>query len=89
VPVYEGRREQIAGIVNVIDVLAHRADGANPAQIMRSPVFIQMGSSVAEALIALQQAGQQMAVVTEGDAAVGLVTIKDLVEEIVGELSDW
>ncbi len=88
-PVYSGERADIAGIVNIIDVLAGRGAALVPSDIMRPPLFLGARLSVMDALYALQKAHRQMAVVTDGEAAVGIVTVKDLVERIVGELAEW
>jgi len=89
IPVYSGRRDNITGTVNVIDLMCAEPD--TPVRpLTRHCLSLDARLSVAEALYALQRAHQQMAVVTAHDgAAVGIVTVKDLVEEIVGELRAW
>jgi len=90
IPVYSAGRTDISGVINVIDLLAARQPPDSLAQLSRPPHRVADTMSVAEALYSLQQARQQMAVVTgKDDAAVGIVTVKDLVEEIVGELRAW
>ncbi len=88
-PVYSDDHEQIIGIVNVIDLL--RAENmANVKSLSRAPVRIDRSTPIVEALYTLQRAKQQMAVITgEEDNPLGIVTVKDLVERIVGELEAW
>ncbi len=89
VPVFEERRDNIVGVVNVMD-LATAEPGAGPREAARDVLRVPRDASVAEALTMLRRAKQQFAVVTgEQGAAVGVVTVKDLVEEIVGELEAW
>ncbi|MCD6415347.1 MAG: DUF21 domain-containing protein [Planctomycetes bacterium] len=89
-PVWRDEPENIVGLVNVIDVACAEAPGA-PRSLMREvSVTFRSDTSVADALSRLRQAQQQFAVVVGGDGrAIGILTAKDLVEEIVGELAAW
>ncbi len=89
VPVWRSSRQQIVGVVNVIDVAS--AEGESSAsELMREVLLLEEHTSVAEALGRLRRAKQQFAVVLDADdRAVGVITVKDLVEEIVGELEAW
>lgn len=81
---------RLLGIVNVLELLSHSAGPFQVAQYLREPTQQDRETSVIEALNRLKHSGQPMAFVTEGDAkVVGIVTVKDLVEEIVGELGEW
>jgi CBS domain containing-hemolysin-like protein len=91
--VFQGKRERVSGAINVID-LASLGAGQNgaPAAIAlaRGVLTFDPDMSVADALWTLRQARQQIGIVTDEDGkALGLVTVKDLVEEIVGELAAW
>ncbi len=89
-PMWEGRPDKIVGIVNIYDVLLDVEPSAPPARHMREPLPLAASMDVAEALITLQRAHRAMGVVTDDlGRVVGIVTIKDLVEEIVGELEAW
>ena len=89
-PVYGGERESITGAVNVIDVLSAGEGVGSVQALTRDVMRLDATVSVAEALYALQRARGQMAVIVgEGGEAEGIVTVKDLVEEIVGELRAW
>lgn len=79
----------VCGIVDVYDVITE-PDGPAPASKARPPFALPGTLGVTEALYRMQRAHRHMAVVTgKGGAHVGIVTIKDLVEEIVGELKAW
>jgi len=88
-PVYRGDSRQVVGIVNVYDVLTDREDRPVAAHV-RVPVTFVEGTSVAAALLELQGSRETMAMVEDGEGrCVGLLTLKDLVEEIVGDLEAW
>lgn len=89
IPVYRRDPRRIVGIVNVYDVLTD--EQKRPiASYAREPVFLTGDESVAVALLRLQQIRQVMAIVQDRQGnCVGVLTVKDLVEEIVGELEVW
>ncbi len=78
----------VAGILNVYDVLTDEGDHAAPEK-MHPPLFLPAELTITDALYRMRRARQAMAVVEQDDKPAGIVTIKDLVEEIVGELADW
>ncbi len=89
IPLYRGDPRKVVGVVSVFDVLMD--DRNRPiAEHVRPATFVQVGESVPAALLRMQQARNAMAIVTDAAGhCVGLCTIKDLVEEIVGELEAW
>jgi len=88
-PTYRSDPRYIVGVVNVHDVLTDR-DGKPVAEHMRPPVTLAEYVSVSAALLKLQGARQTMAIVLDrSDHCVGILTLKDLVEEIVGDLEVW
>jgi len=87
--VYRGGRDNIVGLLNAYDVLLDES-GRPPAAHVRPVVSLPEGMGVTEALVELQRRREVIAFVcSERGAFVGLVTMKDLVEEIVGELHEW
>jgi putative hemolysin len=88
-PVYRGERANVIGIVHILDVLTAPAD-SSLTQCLQPLLTLNYTTPVMKALTALQRGGQRMAVVVDRSGrCLGLVTIKDLVEEIVGELAAW
>ncbi|HEV8131919.1 MAG TPA: hemolysin family protein [Acidobacteriota bacterium] len=92
IPVYSGTSEQIIGFVSVRQLLAEysseKADNSIRPLVMPT-IFTTETKRVRELLKELQKAGDYMAiVVNEYGEVAGLVTIEDLVEEIVGEIRD-
>ena len=80
---------QVAGILDVYDVLAEAGE-VRPAETMAEPFVLPATMAVADALYRMQRARAAMAIVAdEKGRHVGIVTVKDLVEEIVGELEEW
>ena len=83
------RDGQVVGIVDIYDVLIDE-DRARPADKKVPPFVLAADMTVTDALYRMQRARAAMAVVrNKADQHLGLVTVKDLVEEIVGELSEW
>lgn len=88
-PVHEGDPRRIVGIVNVYDVLTDRERKPVSAHV-RPPLVLPAHISVSAALLNLQRARQTMAIVQDGSGhCLGILTLKDLVEEIVGDLEAW
>jgi len=90
-PVYEGRVDNVVGILHAFDLLAtHRQGEAKVARdICRPASFVTENKPVADLLLELQGTGNQMAIVVdEYGGAVGIVTVEDILEEVVGEIED-
>lgn len=92
-PVYEGSIHNIKGILNTRDVLQvadSEAHTRTVASLMRKDVqFVPESKLVSDLLREMQKSNIRMAIVVDEYGGVaGLVTIEDLVEEIVGEIGD-
>ena len=90
-PVYRrGHRNQIVGVVNVDELLLAAPERWDLPDRWLEPLTLTSDVGVLEALLRLQRARRAMAIVVdERERAVGIVTLKDLVEEIVGDLVAW
>ncbi len=89
IPIYQRERSKVIGILTILDFL--REEKKEVRSFFKPAVYLDANISVDEALLKLRHHKQRIGIVTNGKdhAAVGIVTIKDLVEEIVGELSVW
>jgi len=89
-PVHEGNRENIIGVLMAKDLLKlHRAPELNLRSLLRPALFVPESKSLNELLGAFQASRNHMAlVVDEFGAIAGLLTIEDVLEEIVGEIED-
>ena len=89
-PVYEDTTDNVIGILNVKDLLLYD-DRTNFSirAIMREPFFTYEHKNTAELLKEMQASSINIAIVLdEYGATAGLVTLEDLLEEIVGEIHD-
>jgi putative hemolysin len=93
IPVYEESVDEVVGILYAKDLLPFLKDpnGERPAlrTLLRTPVFVPESMTVDDLLHELQRRKVHLAVVLdEYGGTAGLVTIEDLIEEIVGEIQD-
>ena len=92
-PVYRGELDFIIGMVHIKDVFAILARGeehpASIAALIREPLYVPMSRGTLDLLADMRQAHVHLAVVLdEYSGTEGLVTIEDLIEEIVGDIAD-
>lgn len=90
-PVYGETLDNVTGMVHIKDVLAWRGQDTNfsLAKIQRKILFVSPSMQVLELLLEMRAERCHMALVVDEFGGVdGLVTIEDLVEEIVGEIED-
>lgn len=91
IPVYRETIDDIIGILYAKDLLKQLRDGNKPPleQMLRPVIFTPESKRVSELLQELQKARVHMAIVVdEFGGTAGLVTIEDILEEIVGEIRD-
>ena len=90
-PVYEGNIDNIVGVLNVKDLLPiiRRGEPVELARIMRPPYFVPETKKINRLLRQFQRKHIVMAVVSDEFGGVsGIVTIEDIMEELVGEIQD-
>jgi CBS domain containing-hemolysin-like protein len=91
-PVYREQIDNVEGMIYVRDLLQCWADGREEEcikSLVRSVYFIPETKPVADLLEEMQKAHAQLAmVIDEYGGVCGLVTVEDILEEIVGEIED-
>ncbi len=86
VPVCRGSIDQIVGMVHVFDILKH-SNGAWPE--LRPVAFARPSASCKELLFAMLRERKHLAVVRDdAGSTLGIVTLEDLLEELVGDIRD-
>jgi len=87
-PVYEERVDKVMGMIDAMELLG--IEPARPVEpFVRSVQFVPEAKSIQALLVDLRQAHQLMAVVVdEFGGAAGIVTVEDIVEEVVREVQD-
>ncbi len=92
IPVYRETIDQIVGVVHVKDLLSHVKAGHHSlavGEVMRPAYFIPESKRLDDLLREMRRKRTQMAIVVdEYGGTAGLVTVEDLVEEIVGPILD-
>ncbi len=84
-PVYDGEATNVVGVINVLDILSPGESASDIASLMSLVVMFPCSFRVEPTLTRLRQARQHLGVVAdEHGNAIGIITIKDLVEKIVG-----
>jgi CBS domain containing-hemolysin-like protein len=91
-PVYGESLDEVIGMIHIKDVFAANVDPARDrslAALMRSPLFVPESMGAIELLARMRTQRIHLAIVVdEFGGTEGLVTIEDVVEEIVGEIED-
>jgi putative hemolysin len=88
-PVYHRRIDNLIGVVHDFDLLGEEGPERPIRTFMRPVQYVPELKKIDRLLAAMQRQGTHLAVVVdEYGGAVGIVTIEDLLEEIVGEITD-
>lgn len=88
-PVFEGKRDNITGVLVLLEYLCSE-ERAEPKDFIRPAKKLDSSMPIDAALLELRRNREPMGIVINRQGrAIGIVTIKDLVEEIVGELAAW
>ncbi|AQT69143.1 magnesium/cobalt efflux protein CorC [Anaerohalosphaera lusitana] len=90
-PVFEHGRNHVLGFINIYETLRNDEDFHNLHRFVHKMPSLPANTSVIQAMTAMREKDQRIAIVTSGNARkskiVGIVTMRDLVEEITGEFA--
>ncbi|WP_437586600.1 hemolysin family protein [Sorangium sp. So ce1000] len=91
-PVLDEQGKNVLGYLHLrdlFDVLSHRRRAARVAELLRKPIFARENTSVERLRLEMQARQVPVAIITSASGEfMGLVTMEDLIEEIVGEIRD-
>ena len=90
-PVYRTRLDNVEGVVHSKDIVGYLIDNKafSIKEVMRKPMFVPDLASLEKVLLQMQEQAVHMALVVDEFGNVdGLVTLEDIIEEIVGEIQD-
>ena len=92
-PVYENGLDRIVGMIHIKDVFSHMVTGEEPPEdltgLIREPLYVPESMGMPDLLANMRANRVHLAIVVdEFGGTEGLVTIEDVVEEIVGEIED-
>jgi len=88
-PVYHERETNVVGVVAAMDLLSRGLGAATLDAIMRQPYYVPETKRIDDLLREMQRSRNHLAVVVdEYGGSTGVVTLEDILEEIVGEIHD-
>jgi magnesium and cobalt transporter len=92
IPIYEGSADRIVGVVYAKDLLKHwgrPAEEVRVPRVMRTPYFVPETKNIEDLLEEFRTKHVHMAIaIDEYGGTSGLITIEDLIEEIIGDIQD-
>jgi putative hemolysin len=93
-PVMEGRVENVVGFISIYEVLTSSEQFTDLRKFIKPVRSFRADTTVIDAINIMQSENHKIVLVTRashtgGDRPVGILTMKDLVEELLGELAEW
>jgi putative hemolysin len=89
IPIYADRIFNVVGVVTAMDLLRQGATASDARAFMRPATYVPETKRIDDLLREMQKSRVQLVVVVdEYGAAVGIATVEDIVEEVVGEIRD-
>jgi putative hemolysin len=90
-PVFRGRLDNVEGVLNTKDIIPYIIDKkeVNLQKLLRRPFFVPESATIEKVMIQMQESAVHLAfVVDEFGTLEGIVTLEDIIEEIVGDIRD-
>lgn len=91
IPAFDGSPDEVIGILHARDLLGAAVSGRDvpPRTLVRPTIFLPPNAQLDEVLARMQRSGHHMAIVVDEHGGFqGIVTLEDILEELVGEIRD-
>ena len=89
IPIYTGTIDTIVGILHIKDLLSVNEETYDLSELMRDPLIVHESRKVSSLFSEMKKGGLQMAVIVdEYGGTMGICTIEDMLEELVGSITD-
>ncbi|NIO17139.1 MAG: DUF21 domain-containing protein [Deltaproteobacteria bacterium] len=88
-PVFSGRTDNVMGFINILDAFTVESIDQPVSSIMRKALFVPESAPIDELLELLKKESMPLGIVVDEHGGVtGIITIEDILEEVVGEIED-
>jgi putative hemolysin len=86
-PVYRGKKDTVVGILSIHNLI--RAGDPRDGRLeYETPYFVEKDTSIVQMLYYMKNRGCQMALVKEGERIIGMLTLENILERLVGSIAD-
>lgn len=86
-PVYRGDRRNVVGFLSIRNLLSARLSKTEPLKL-EDPYVVHEGTPIVEVLIRMKNQGCHMAMISDADTLIGMTTLEDILERLVGAIAD-
>lgn len=87
-PVYDKENDKVLGVLNSKDILIKDNDDLPVSNYIRETFFVDEDEVIDKIFRKMKREAIAMAIVTRDDKVVGIVTMEDIIEEVLGEIED-
>jgi CBS domain containing-hemolysin-like protein len=89
IPIYRERETNVIGVVTAMDLLSHGATAGILDELMRPPYYVPGTKRIDDLLGEMKRTRTHLAIVVdEYGSGIGIITLEDILEQIVGEIHD-
>lgn len=88
IPIYRENKDNMIGVLLVKEALKEENRDKSLEEVSEEPMYFHPSITIDEALRRFQKGRTHLAIVKEKDQVLGIVTLEDVIEEIVGEIED-